>query len=76
MYNNKISPDDYSCDINLSENAVKHGENIFPLSGFAPKHKRVKCSGEDTGSQHPTIYIDVKENQIATCSYCGKQFKY
>jgi uncharacterized Zn-finger protein len=76
MSNNKISFNNDSCDINLSENAVKNQKNTALLSGFNHKHKRVKCSGEDTGSQHPAIYIDVKENQIATCSYCGKKFKY
>jgi uncharacterized Zn-finger protein len=76
MSNNKISFNNSSYDINLSGNAAKHRENILPLGGFNHKHKRVKCSGEDNGSQHPAIYIDVKENQIATCSYCGKQFKY
>ena len=40
------------------------------------RHKRVKCSGEDDNSNHPLIYLDIKENSVVACPYCGKEFRY
>ena len=40
------------------------------------RHKKVKCSGDDVSSNHPLIYLDIKENAVVACPYCGKELKY
>lgn len=36
--------------------------------------KKIPCSGDDTASSHPLIYLDLTKKDQVTCPYCGKVF--
>jgi uncharacterized Zn-finger protein len=36
--------------------------------------KKVACNGDAQNSHHPLIYLNLGNNNLATCPYCGKNF--
>lgn len=40
---------------------------------YVDAHK-VRCEGQEGGSGHPRVYLEIKEDQII-CPYCSKTFK-